>query len=197
MDRTVAIFHGYGGNKPSSWLSWLNKQLIDRGVATIYPAFPPMGSSTIKDWYSEFSKYIKDTNEPISIVGHSGGTTFSFYLAQNSDIKIEKMILVCPLNDISGADTSALVHKPEVQDQVPFIRNFVHQNFDFDIIRSRVKEFIFILSDNDHNVPYEETKKYFQNIFPEAKFITLHNYGHVNEKAGITDLPQVLDELLK
>lgn len=193
MAKTVAIFHGYGGNKPTSWLSWLNKELTELSISTIYPSFPFMGSSTIKDWSKEFSKYTQQLKEPISIVGHSGGTTFAFYVAQNTDIKIEKMILVCPLNNIDGAE----YNRPGDENQAPFIRNFVHQNFDFDIIKSKVKEFVFILSDNDHNVPYEETKKYFQDIFPDAKFITLHNYGHVNEKAGITELPQVLEELLK
>lgn len=193
MTKTVAIFHGYGGNKPTSWLSWLNKELMDRSISTIYPSFPSMGSSTIEKWYEELSNHNRDLKEPISIVGHSGGTTFAFYVAQNTDIKIEKMILVCPLNNIDGAEYS----RPGDESQAPFIRNFVHQNFDFDIIKSKVKEFVFILSDNDSKAPYELTKKYFENIFPNAKFITLHNYGHVNEKAGITELPQVLGELLK
>lgn len=193
MTKTVAIFHGYGGNKPNSWLTWLNKQLVDHGNATIYPSFPFMGSSTIQDWSEEFSKYTQDLKEPISIVGHSGGTTFAFYVAQNTDIRIEKMILVCPLNDIDGAEHN----RPGGDEQAPFIRNFVHQHFDFDLIKSHVNELTFVLSDNDINVPYEATRKYFQNIFPDAKFITLHNYGHVNEKAGITELPQVLEELMK
>lgn len=193
MAQKVAIFHGYGGNKPSSWLTWLNKVLMDRSISTIYPSFPSMGSSTIQDWYEEFSKYTQDIKESISIVGHSGGNTFAFYLVQNADIKVEKMILVCPLNNIDGAE----YNRPGDESQAPFIRNFVHQNFDFEIIKSKVKEFVFILSDNDLKAPYEQTKKYFENIFPNAKFITLHNYGHVNEKAGITELPQVLEELLK
>lgn len=193
MTKTVAIFHGYGGNKPSSWLSWLNRQLIDRGITTIYPSFPSMGSSTIGEWYEEFSQSTIEFKEPASIVGHSGGTTFAFYVAQHSSIQIGKMILVCPLNNIDGAE----YNRPGDESQAPFIRNFVHQNFDFEIIKSKVKQFVIILSDNDHNVPYEETKKYFQDIFPDAKFITLHNYGHINEKAGITELPQVLEELIK
>ena len=190
---TVAIFHGYGGNKPNSWLTWLNKQLNDMGISTIYPSFPFMGSSHISDWYSEFSKYKNDFKGPVSLVGHSGGTTFAFYTIQNNDMQFEKVILVCPLNDLVGADTV----RPGDEIQAPFIRAFVHQHFDFDLIKSRVKEFVFILSDNDPNVPYESTRDYYRGIFPNSKFITLHNYGHINEKAGITELPIVLDELLK
>lgn len=193
MMQTVALFHGYSGNKPNTWLSWLNKQLIGHSISTIYPSFPFMGSSTIESWYKEFSKYVTQLKEPVSIVGHSGGTTFAFYVAQNTDIQIERMILVCPLSNIDGAEHN----RPGSQDEASFVRNFVHQDFDFNTIKSKVKEFVFILSDNDHNVPYEETKKYFENIFPDAKFITLTQYGHVNEKAGITQLPQVLEELLK
>jgi len=193
MDNTVAIFHGYGGNKPTSWLTWLNNELINMGVSTIYPSFPFMGSSTIDDWYQEFLKSQDKIKEPISLVAHSGGTTFAFYLVQKNDIQIDKMILVCPLNNVDGAEHN----RPGDEAQAPFIRNFVHQHFDFNLIKSRVKEFAFILSDNDPNVPCESTRKYFEKIFPNAKFITLHNCGHVNEKAGITELPEVLVMLLE
>lgn len=193
MTNTVAIFHGHGGNKPNSWLTWLNKELVGQGIQAIYPSFPFMGSSTIESWQDEFSKHIIGQNGPISMVGHSAGTTFALYAAQRNDIKINKMILVCPLNNIDGAEHN----RPGSDSEAPFIRNFVHQKFDFELIKSRVKEFVFILSDNDPNVPYEPTKKYFQNIFPDVKFITLHNSGHVNEKAGITELPIVLEELMK
>ena len=192
MVNTVAIFHGYGGNKPNSWLTWLNKKLTDLGKQTIYPSFPFMGSSTIEDWREEFSRYSQNMKLPISIVGHSAGSTFAFYLVQNSDIIVEKMILVSPLNNLDGAEHD----RPGDANQAPFIRNFVHQNFDFDIIKSKVKEFIFVLSDNDNKAPYQTTKKYFQKIFPDSRFITLHNSGHVNEKAGITELPLILEELL-
>jgi predicted alpha/beta hydrolase family esterase len=195
MSKTVGIFHGYGGNKPSSWLTWLNMQLVNKGYNTIYPSFPFLGSSTIEEWDKEFSKNKERLVEPISLVGHSGGTTFALYVAQHSGLHFEKLILVCPLNDIQGADMSSLVKKPEIRDQVPYIRNFIHQNFDYDLIKSRVDSFVFVLSDNDPNVPYAETKQYFMRIFPTAKFITLHDYGHVNEKAGVTQLPEVLQEL--
>jgi predicted alpha/beta hydrolase family esterase len=191
MTKTVAIFHGYGGNKPNSWLTWLNKTLADEGIRTIYPSFPFMGSSTIADWCKEFLKYQDEVIEPISIVGHSGGTTFAFYVAQNSQIQIEKMILVCPLNDRSGAD----VDRPGDDPQAAFIKDFVHQHFNFDIIKTKVNDFVFLLSDNDSKVPYEESMHYFKSIFPTAKFITLKKHGHVNEKSGITQLPQVLEEL--
>ena len=193
MVNTVAIFHGYGGNKPNSWLTWLNNKLAEEVIKTVYPSFPFIGSSTIKDWYNEFSKYQENLKNPISVVGHSGGTTFALYLAQHTEIQIQRMILVCPLNNIDGAEHN----RPGNEAEAIFIRNFVHQKFDFDLIKSHVKEFVFILSDNDHNVPFEETKAYFSHIFPTAKFIALHNYGHINEKAGITELPEVYDELIK
>jgi len=193
MVNTVAIFHGYGGNKANSWLTWLNNKLAEEGINTVYPTFPFMGSTTISDWYNEFSKYQVDLKEPISVVGHSGGTTFAFYLAQNTNIQINRMVLVCPLNNIDGAEHN----RPGNESEATFIRNFVHQKFNFDLIKSHVKEFVFILSDNDHNVPFEETKDYFTQIFPTAKYITLHDYGHINEKAGITELPEAYEELMK
>jgi predicted alpha/beta hydrolase family esterase len=193
MPNTVAIFHGYGGNKPNSWLTWLNIELNKKDIKTIYPSFPFMGSSSITDWYDEFLKYQDNLIEPITIVGHSAGTTFAFYLAEKSEIKIKKMILVCPLNNIDGAE----FNRPGSETESTFIRNFVHQQFNFNVIKLKVKDIVFLLSDDDYNVPYKKTLEYFSNIFPEAGFITLEKYGHVNEKAGITQLPQALDELIK
>ena len=194
--NTVGIFHGYGGYRENSWLTWLNKQLLNKGITTIYPSFPFLGSSTIESWYEEFAKHKHLIKTPVSLVGHSAGTTFSLYTVQKNNIMYEKLILVCPLDDINGADMSGLLNRSGKESEIPFIRNFVHQHFDYEIIQSRVKEFVFVLSDNDPRVPYNETMNYFKKKINKAKFVTLHNAGHVNEKAGITELPQVLEELL-
>lgn len=197
MTQTVAIFHGYGGYKPNSWLSWLNNQLKDKGINTIYPEFPFLGASTIEQWYEVWKRSTQNITEPVSLIGHSGGTTFALYLAQHSGLTFKKLILVAPLNDIDGADYSKLYDKPGREGQKPFVRNFIHQHFNYELIKPIVKEITFILSDNDPHIPCQETITYFKNIFPEAKFITLHNYGHINEKVGVTELPQVLVELMK
>lgn len=192
MIKTVGIFHGYGNKTPNSWLTWLNSELKIRDIETVYPSFPPLGSSTIESWYSEYCKYVDKLEEPIALVGHSAGTVFAFYVAQRSLVEIEKIILVCPLNNIDGAE----FNRPGDENEAPFIRNFIHQNFDFELIKSKVKEFVFVLSDDDTKVPYEKTLAYFQSIFPTAKYITLSKHGHVNEKSGITKLPVVMEELL-
>jgi predicted alpha/beta hydrolase family esterase len=101
------------------------------------------------------------------------------------------MILVCPLSNIDGAEHN----RPGDEEQATYIRNFVHRNLDFELIKSRVKEYIFIFSDNDPKVPYPSTLEYYRKLFPAGKFVTLTGYGHVNEKAGITKLPQVLEAL--
>lgn len=193
MVKTVAIFHGYGGKKSDSWLTWLNSELINRSISTIYPSFPPLGSSTIEEWYSDYLKNFDELKRPVIMVGHSAGTVFALYAAQKSNILIEKLILVCPLNHVDGAE----YQRPGGEDEASYIRNFVYQKFDFELIKSRVKKFVFLLSENDTKVPYEKTLKYFKNIFPDAKYVTLKDSGHVNEKAGITELPVVLEETLK
>lgn len=189
MSNSVAIFHGYSGHKPGSWLTWLDNELVSRKFSTIYPSFPPLGSSRIEEWYEHFQKYQTGIKEPLTIVGHSAGTTFALYLIEHLDIKYDKLVLVCPLSNRDGAE----YNRPGIESEAPFIRTFVHQNFDFELIKARVKDITFILSDDDPNVPYKKTKKYFSQIFPDAKFLTLHNSGHINAKAGITELPQVLE----
>lgn len=192
MVNTVAIFHGYSGHKPGSWLIWLNNELISRQFSPIFPSFPPLGSSTIEEWYKHFQKDQTKIKEPLAIVGHSAGTTFAFYLIEHLDIKYDKLVLVFPLNNQDGAE----YNRPGTESEAPFIRAFVHQEFDFDLIKARIKDVTFILSDNDPNVPYEKTKQYFSRIFPDAKFLTLHNSGHINAKAGIFELPVVLEEIV-
>lgn len=192
MSNSVAIFHGYSGHKPGSWLSWLEQELLSRKFDPIYPSFPPLGSSRIEEWYEHFQKYQTNIKGPLSIVGHSAGTTFALYLIEHLDIKYDKLVLVCPLNNQDGAE----YNRPGAESEAPFIRAFVHQEFDFDLIKARAKNITFILSDNDPNVPYEKTKKYFSQIFPNAKFLTLHNAGHINAKAGIFELPVALEEIV-
>lgn len=194
-NQTVGIFHGYGGYRPSSWLSWLDKELRDREIETIFPEFPFLGASTIEEWYQVLMSMDKKLTEPALLVGHSGGVIFSLYVVEQSKQKFEKLVLASPLNDQNGVEMSTIFDKPGREAQRPYVTNFIQQKFDYNKIVPKVKNITFVMSDNDPHVPYAESRDYYQNIFPKAKFITLHNAGHINEKAGIDKIPEVLREL--
>ena len=66
---------------------------------------------------------------------------------------------------------------------------------DFNKVISHSKKFVGIFSDNDKFVPLIENETLLKEKLG-AKTIILHNKGHFTEENNITELPEVLSELL-
>ncbi|MBI3273735.1 MAG: alpha/beta hydrolase [Candidatus Colwellbacteria bacterium] len=66
---------------------------------------------------------------------------------------------------------------------------------DFGKIRDHLAKSVAIFSDNDQYVSLDNADDFRDKL--GSKIIIMHNKGHLNTKAGVTELPVVLEELLK
>lgn len=107
--KSALILHGtcdkdeyfdinYPSLSNSHWFPWLQKQCLCHDILCQTPEMPRAYNPSYKDWKETFEKfYHKDVQ---IIVGHSAGAGFILkWLQNNSNVKLEKLILVAPWLD--------------------------------------------------------------------------------------------------
>jgi predicted alpha/beta hydrolase family esterase len=72
---------------------------------------------------------------------------------------------------------------------------WINMPIDFEKIKKCTNKFVVINSDDDPYVPLSDTELFENNL--GAEIIVLKNKGHIAGEDGSTDLPVVLEELLK
>ena len=77
----------------------------------------------------------------------------------------------------------------------PEIMSFLDKPVDWEKIKEHCKKFVAINSDNDEYVPLREGEVFKEKL--GAELIVKHNMGHLGVDDNITELPEVLDSLLK
>jgi len=151
----------------------------------------------MSNWVRLFSNKISSFDDDFIFIAHSFGCLVALKLVEKVDIKISDVVLVaCPKNKIEGCNLESLWKK--ISDRKKdILTKFVEQDFDWDIIKSKIRNLNFFLLDDDFAIPYEETLPYYKSIFPKASFKTFKNYGHFNRRNNICELPEVLEIIEK
>lgn len=140
-----------------------------------------------------FDKLVSlNKEDEIISVAHSFGCLVALNLVQSLPIIVSKMVLVaCPKNKMEGHNLKSLLEKISDREK-QIIAEFVEQDYDWNKIKAKVERLIFMYSDNDHAIQYDETLSYYQEIFPEAEFRIYQNYGHFNHKSNVFEMPDIL-----
>ncbi len=82
----------------SHWFPWLQKELIVRGHSVQTPEVLNSYLPVYDTWRDEFERNV--TGEPLMLVGHSCGGGFLLrWLSENTDAKVQKLVLVAPWLD--------------------------------------------------------------------------------------------------
>jgi predicted alpha/beta hydrolase family esterase len=81
---------------------------------------------------------------------------------------------------------SRLPHLPELD-------SFTEGSWNYAYTRDRTGSLAILNSDDDEAVPFFNAE-HVRDRF-NAKLVTVHGAGHINEKSGFTKVPFVLDEL--
>jgi len=181
--RKVFIVHGFRGSPNGGWRPWLMAELQKKDVYACALSMPNPESPVLKEWVEEVDRHIeKNPHDDIYLVGHSlGVTTILRYLQKTKTKNIKGVVLVSgPVEKVKNKRT---------------IETFLDEPFDFEIIKSKVREFVIIHGDNDQNVPFSHAEILSQVL--SAKLITVEGGGHLNGSSGWTSLPQCLEVLIR
>ena len=172
------LFHCWGGNGRSCWSGWLADRLAEKGIETISPDFPDTELPRLEEWLRLTREKVPKFDKDWILVSHSlGGPTILRLLETFAeDEKVGTVILVATFAKDLG---------------IPEIANFVEKEFDWEKIRSKAGRFIVINSDTDPFIDLEEGQRVARLL--GAEFLVEHNGGHINEGAGYTSYPRLLE----
>ena len=75
------------------------------------------------------------------------------------------------------------------------MKTFSHRKFSWDLIRKNCVHFCVFHSDNDPYIPFEKAEDLAMHF--GADLMLVKGAGHINEQAGYTKFPLLLDEIRK
>jgi len=190
MTKRVFIIHVWGGSPDEGWKPWLKGELNKREFEVIAPQMPNTDYPKIDEWVDFLAKKVGEPDENTYFVGHSiGCQTILRYLEKlPENKKVGGVLLVAPWLNLKLA---AIEDEEDIKTMKPWIETPI----DFNKILTHNKKFTAIFSDNDPYVPVEDSELFKKRL--GAKIIIQSNKGHFCDEDGITELPIVLEELLK
>ena len=144
--KKAVIFHGTGGNSQLNWFPWLKAELEKNGYQVWVPDLPSAEEP-------DFDKYLPfifkncpfRIDSETNLIGHSSGAMTILAVLQNlpKEKTVDTCYLIGAFKDDLGWDS---------------LKKIFTKPFDFDLIKTRAKKFIFIHSDNDPHCPLDGAK---------------------------------------
>jgi predicted alpha/beta hydrolase family esterase len=179
--KKVIIVHGYTGYPDKNWFPWLRSDLEKLGILVEVPEMPNTNQPKLEEWLPHLQQTIGVPNIDTFLVGHSlGCPTILRYLES--------------LDDNQQVGGSLLVAGfAEPLPHLPKLDGFTSDAWKYSYTQSRTKKLTIINSDDDEAVPFFNAE-HVRDRF-NAKLVTVHGAGHINEKSGYKKAPFILDEL--
>jgi len=186
--KKVIIIHGWGGYPEKIWFPWLKDELENLGFFVLVPQLPDSGIPTIENWLPALNTTITNPDEETFLVGHSMGcqTIIRYLESLPENIKIGGAVFVAGFLD-------CLTNMSAVENKIaePWLKTPI----DFDSVKSHLKTSTAIFSDDDPFVPLDEQNNFRDQL--GSKIIVKTSAGHFSEETKTTELPIVLEEILK
>jgi predicted alpha/beta hydrolase family esterase len=180
--KRAFLIHGWEGHPEEGWRPWLRSGLEKRGFSVFIPEMPDTDHPKMNAWVNHLSETVGTPDSECYLIGHSLGciAILRYLETLKGGQDIGGAVLVAGFSENVGIDE---------------IASFFTTPLDWDKIKSRCRSFIAIHSDNDPYVPLKHG-----GIFKEklgAEIIAKHGMKHFSGDDGITELPVVLDSILK
>ncbi|MFZ5377011.1 MAG: RBBP9/YdeN family alpha/beta hydrolase [Patescibacteria group bacterium] len=141
--KNSLILHGTNGDHNENWFPWLHKQLEEKGYKVWTPDLPEADTPNIQ----RYNKFLLEENDwtfdqDSILIGHSSGAVAIIGLLQAlpPGTKVDTCYLVGAFkNDLGWEALADLFKEP----------------FDFELVKSKAKRFVFIHSNNDPYCPLD------------------------------------------
>lgn len=132
--KNAKLFHGTGCTPDSYWFPYVKQNLERIGYIVSVPQLPKTDTPILKNWLPvalKLTPYDADT----VLIGHSAGAPLILSVLESINVEIAKAILVAGYGR----------QRPSKKDKDTMIQ----ESYDWDKIRSHVKDIYFINSVND------------------------------------------------
>ena len=181
-NKKVFIIHGFEGKPNGGWKSWLMMELDKLDIYACSLPMPYPEAPVLSDWLEEIKRQVDIyPNDDIYLVGHSlGGTLILRYFEKYNDTNIKGVIILSARSEKFDS---------------PKATTFFENDFDFNLIKSRIQNPVVIHGDNDPYVPVSNAERTAKEL--DGQLILIPNGQHLNNSAGFHVLPECLNALLE
>ena len=131
--KNAIILHGTGTKKDEFWFPYLKNELEKIGYDVWLPQLPNDDYPNLKEWLPFILSGGTFTEETV-LIDHSAGSQVILSVLENINVRVKQAILVSGYAKALRKDLESEKNEEE---------------FHWDAIRGKAKEFIFINSDND------------------------------------------------
>ena len=188
--KRVLIIHQWMAGAGGDWRPWLKSELEKSGYEVSVPEMPDIDTPVLEKWVSHLANAVGVLDKDTYFIGHSiGCQAILRYLDAHR---------FGPLETVGGAIfVSGWFNLENLEDKEvkEIAKPWIETPINFEKIKTVLPKSTLIISDNDPYGAFEENKKRFREI--GSKIIVLPGAGHITTEDGFTELPVVLEELLK
>ncbi|MBI4158045.1 MAG: serine hydrolase family protein [Candidatus Yanofskybacteria bacterium] len=188
--KRVFIIHGWEGYPEENWFPWLKKELEAKGFEVFVPQMPDADSPRIEKWIPKISEIVGVADGNTYFVGHSMGcqAVARFLETLPEGIKVGGAIFVAGFfKRLTG-----LGEEPNFEEVK---KEWLGTPLDLGKTKNHLNKSVAIFSDNDPYVPSDNIDDFRNKL--GSKIIIQRNMYHFSGNWGTTELPIVLEELLK
>lgn len=186
MAKRLFIVHGWGYGPGMFWYPWLSERAKEKGFSVTVPEMPGTDSPEIGGWVARLKQAVGQLDSNTYFVGHSIGCQAIMRLLAGSTFKGRTGSVVF----VAGWFRLANLESDEVRE---IARPWTETPIDFKDVARRVGSLTVFLSDDDPYGFVDENSKLFMEKLG-AKVVVERGRGHFTD--GITEMPEVLEELL-
>ena len=188
MAKRVFIIHGWGGNPNEGWLPWLKRELEVRGFLVSVPEMPDADEPRVETWVPYLTSQVGTPDEDTYFVGHSIGCLTILKYLERMAAPVGGAVFVAGWFSLTPEATPT----PAEQE---IARQWLAQPIDFGKVRRTTKNFTAIFSDDDPDVPIENTKLFHDRI--GAEVLIQSGKGHFGGSDGVRELPAARDAIAR
>jgi len=128
--------------------------------------------------------YLSEINEETILVGHSLGPAFICCILEQLETPVAKVVMASGFLGLLGNEDFDSINQ-----------TISAREFDWEKIKSNARKFVLFHGTDDPYVPTEAAVEFGKKLGVEP--VLIENGGHLNESAGFTEFPQLLEEILK
>jgi uncharacterized protein len=187
MKKRFIVVHRWSGGPQDDWRPWLAEKLIEAGHEVILPSMPDTEEPVIGKWVGHLRSVVENPDENTYFVGHSIGCQAIMRYLETIDVMVGGAYFVAPWFNLANLedDDVARIAKPWLETPV-----------DFEAIKMVCSSITSFLSTNEPFGFVEDNKKILEENLSATVYI-LENRGHFIENDGITEFPELLEQIVK
>jgi len=176
------LIHGWGGNPQNCWFPWLTHVLENMGYEVVVPFMPKTDAPTIEGWVGKLKRLVEAGEDNI-LIGHSIGCQAILRYLESVEGQFGGVYLVAGWVRLKG------IEEEEKAIAKPWLSTPLH----WEQIKEKAKRFVAFFSTSDPFVHVSDSEVFSEQL--DAKIMIDEDLGHYDDEAGITEMPQLLDEI--